>query len=107
MFYKKNESDYKTPMEGVHFKTLAFGEKLHLTEFKLAKGASVPLHAHPHEQTGYMVSGRMRFNIGGEIYDAETGDGWNIAGNVKHGVEVLEDSLVIEIFSPIREDYLP
>ena len=107
MFYKKDDLDYKTPMEGVHLKTLAYGKKTHLTEFKLTKGTSVPLHAHPHEQTDYLVSGRMRFSIRGEIYDAGTGDGWNIAGNVKHGVEVLEDSLVIEVFASIREDYLP
>jgi quercetin dioxygenase-like cupin family protein len=107
MFNKKNESDYKTALEGVSFKTIAFGEKTHLTEFRLSEGTTVPKHVHPHEQTGYLVSGRMAFVIENEVFDAEPGDGWNIAGNVEHGVEVLEDSIVIEVFSPVREEYLP
>jgi quercetin dioxygenase-like cupin family protein len=70
-------------------------------------GATIPKHSHPHEQTGYLVSGRMKFVIGDEVFSAESGDGWNIAGHVEHGVDVLEDSVVIEVFSPAREDYLP
>jgi quercetin dioxygenase-like cupin family protein len=107
MFYKKSEADYRTALPGVRYKTLAVGEKTHLTEFRLSKGSTIPRHAHPHEQTGYLVSGRMSFIIGGETLDAEPGDGWSIGGNVVHMVDILEDSVVIEVFSPAREDYLP
>ena len=107
MFYKKNDADYRTALPGVLYKTLALGEKTHLTEFRLAKGSKIPKHLHPHEQTGYLVSGRMRFMIGEETFDSEPGDGWTIAGNLAHMVDVLEDSIVIEVFSPAREDYLP
>ncbi len=107
MFYKKNDAGYRTVLPGVLYKTLAVGEKMHLTEFHLAKGSKVPKHTHPHEQTGYLVSGRMRFMIGEETFDAEPGDGWSIGGNLAHMVDVLEDSTVIEVFSPAREDYLP
>ena len=106
MFSKKGETGYKTALEGVTFTNIAFGEKTHLTEFHLEKGRAIPMHAHPHEQTGYLVSGRMKFNIDGEIHDAGPGDGWNIAGGIEHGVEVIEDAVVIEVFSPPREDYL-
>ncbi len=106
MFQKKGESNYRTARAGVWLKTLAFGEKTHLAEFRLSKGATIPRHSHPHEQTGYLVSGRMRFTIGDEAFDAESGDGWNIAGHVEHAVDVLEDSVVIEVFSPPRQDYL-
>lgn len=106
MFYKKSDSGFKNALiKGVSLKTLAFGEKTQLTEFRLDKGCVVPKHVHPHEQTGYLISGKMRFYIGDEVYDAESGDGWSITGDVEHGVEVLEDSVVIEVFSPIREDY--
>ncbi len=60
-----------------------------------------------HEQTGYMISGRLLFTIGDERCEAEPGDSWNIPSNVEHDVEVLEDTVVIEVFSPAREDYLP
>jgi quercetin dioxygenase-like cupin family protein len=106
MFYKKEDSPYRHPLEGVSFKSLAHGEKTHLTEFRLDKGSIIPTHAHPHEQTGYLISGKMKFTIAGEVFMAEAGDGWNIAGNIEHGVDVLENAVVIEVFSPAREDYL-
>jgi quercetin dioxygenase-like cupin family protein len=107
MFYKKDVNDYKKVLEGVTYKTLTFGIRTLLSEFRLEKGSVIQIHSHPHEQTGYMISGHMTFTINGEIYNAEPGDSWCIPSNVEHGVEVLEDSLVIEVFSPVREDYLP
>jgi quercetin dioxygenase-like cupin family protein len=106
MFYKKDDLPYRKALDGVSFKSLAHGQKTHLTEFRLEKGSQIPIHSHPHEQTGYLVSGKMIFTISGETFEAVPGNAWNIAGHVEHGVEVLEDCLVIEVFSPAREDYL-
>jgi len=107
MFYKKDSDKYRKAFDGVTYKTLTYGDKTSLGEFKLEKGCIIPNHKHPHEQTGYVISGRMTFIIDGERHSAEQGDSWNIPGNVEHGVEVHEDSVVIEVFSPAREDYLP
>lgn len=107
MFSKKTEAGYMTARPGVNFRTLAFGEHTHLTEFRLVKGSIIPKHDHPHEQTGYLVSGRLTFVIAGETFEATPGDGWNIPGGVSHSVDVLEDCVVIEMFSPVRKDYLP
>jgi quercetin dioxygenase-like cupin family protein len=107
VFNKKSDAGYKTACPGVNFKTLAFGDRTHLTEFHLAKGTIIPEHDHLHEQTGYLVSGRLTFTIAREVFDARPGDGWNIPGGVGHKVEVLEDAVAIEVFSPVREDYLP
>jgi quercetin dioxygenase-like cupin family protein len=107
MFYKKDFGKYRKAFEGVTYKTLVYGDKTSLGEFWLKKGSVVQNHKHPHEQTGYMISGRMNFKIAGEDHNAEVGDSWSIPGNVEHSVEVLEDSVVIEVFSPVREDYLP
>ena len=107
MFYKKDLSNYRQAVEGVTYKTLAYGEKTSLGEFHLKKGYVIPNHSHPHEQTGYMVSGKMTFTIDDKDYNAEQGDSWNIPGNVEHSVKIHEDSVVIEVFSPVREDYLP
>ena len=106
MFSAKNDSALKALREGIRFKTVAAGERSHLTEFHLTKGTVIPEHAHPQEQTGYLVSGRLTFRIGAETFETRPGDGWNIGGGVGHGVDVLEDSVVIEVFSPPREDYL-
>lgn len=91
--------------EGVYRKTLIFGENMLMTEFKLIGGNMLPIHKHPHEQAGYLVSGHIVLIIDGEEYDVLPGDSWMIPGNVEHGVKVLVDSLAVEVFSPVREDY--
>ncbi len=107
MFNKKNDQDYKEPLDGIRFKTLVHGEKTLLAEFKLKKGKILPEHDHPHEQTGYLVSGRINLIIGGNSYKVAPGDSWMIPGGVRHSAEVIEESTAIEVFSPVRKDYLP
>jgi quercetin dioxygenase-like cupin family protein len=106
MIYKNSEEGYKTILEGITIKTLVYGDKSLLTEFRLKKGSRLPLHTHPHEQTGYMIAGHIKFSVGGEIVEAKPGDSWCIPGGVEHDAEILEDSKIVEIFSPVREDYL-
>lgn len=107
MFRKKDSGESRQLVEGVELTTLVHGDKTLMGQFRIAKGAAIPSHSHPHEQTGFMVSGKLRFNVAGEIAVAEPGDSWCIPGDVEHSAEALEDSVVIEIFSPVREDYLP
>ena len=78
-----------------------------MTKFKLKKGARIPLHRHRHEQTGYLVSGRLRMRIDQDVQDLWPGDAWCIPGDVEHGADALEDAVAVEVFSPVREDYLP
>ena len=107
MFRKKNTGESKQLMEGIELTTLVHGEKTLMGQFKIARGSAIPSHSHPHEQTGFLVSGKVRFNVDGEKMDAEAGDSWCLPGNVEHSAEALEDSVIIEVFSPVREDYLP
>ena len=72
MFYKKKESAYITPINGVRQKTLVYGENTLMTEFLLDGGSYLPLHSHPHEQTGYLVKGRLNMTIGDESFLAES-----------------------------------
>ncbi len=106
MFYKKSDLDYRKPSEGVELKTLTYGANTHLVEFKLTKGSKLLEHSHRHEQTGYLVSGKLLFNVNGEVFEAGPGDSWSIAGDLPHSAETLADSVVIEVFSPVREDFL-
>ena len=107
MFQKNSQSGYVMALEGIERKTLVYGERTLMTEFVLKKGSTLPRHSHPHEQTGYLVKGRIRLSIGTEDYDAESGDSWCIPSDVEHGAEIIEDSVGLEVFSPVREDYLP
>lgn len=107
MFYQHNAEGYRQPISGITQKTLVYGQNSLLTEFHLAFGSALPMHNHPQEQTGYLVSGRLRLTIGEETRDLAPGDSWSVPGNVIHGAQVLEDAVAIEVFSPLREDYLP
>jgi quercetin dioxygenase-like cupin family protein len=107
MFYKRNTEGYKQVLEGIKLKTLVYGDKTLFTEFLLKKDRQLPKHAHPQEQTGYLISGRIRLTIGEETFEVEPGDSWCVPGNMEHQAEILADSVAIEVFSPVREDYLP
>ena len=106
MFYKKNSEGYNIPAKGIQMKSLVYGDKTHLCEFRLDEGSIIPKHSHPHEQTGYLVSGKIQFVIEGRIFDAEPGDSWSVPGNAPHSANVLQDSVIVEVFSPVREEYL-
>ena len=90
---------------GVSRKTMTSGEKMMLIEVSMDECAVVPMHTHPHEQTGYLSAGRLRFQIGEETRELGPGDCWMIPGNVPHEVTAIEDCVVIDIFSPPREEY--
>ena len=107
MFRKKGAADKRQLMEGAYMSTLVHGEKTLMAQFSISRGSVIPLHSHPHEQTGFMVSGKLRFKVEDEVLEVETADSWCIPGGVEHSVDALEDSVVIEVFSPVREDYLP
>lgn len=75
-------------------------------EVRLAAGSEVPLHRHPQEQISYVVSGRLRFQVGEQLIEAAAGAAVAIPGDTAHAVWTLEESLVIDTFTPPREDYL-
>jgi quercetin dioxygenase-like cupin family protein len=107
MFEKRSDIGSYQALQGIERKTLVYGQKTLMTEFRLRKGAGLPRHSHPHEQTGYLVQGRIRLFIGSDSYEAQTGDSWCIPGGVEHGADILEDSVAVEVFAPVREDYVP
>jgi quercetin dioxygenase-like cupin family protein len=106
MFEKNSADCYRQVVDGIRQKTLVLGDKTLMVEFRLQKGVLLPLHSHPHELTGYMVKSHIRLIIGSEILDVEPGDSWCIPGNAKHSAEIMVDSIAVEVFSPVREEYL-
>ena len=71
-----------------------------------ATGAIGTMHSHPHEQTTYVLSGRFLFNINGEEHEVKAGDTLHKNSNVIHGCTCLEAGSLLDIFTPIREDFL-
>jgi quercetin dioxygenase-like cupin family protein len=106
MFKKKSELVYRKLLDGVNMATLVHGEKTLMARFKLEKGSVIPDHNHPHEQTGLLLSGRMVFTVDGTDHEVMPGDSWCIGSDVFHSARAVEDSVAVEMFSPVREDYL-
>ncbi len=105
--YKSSSEGYLEAIDGIFRKTLVWGNNSLLTEFKLAGGKKLPSHKHDEEQVGYLVSGHIILQIGDEKYDMLPRDSWAIPGGIEHSAEIMEDSIAIEVFSPVRTDYLP
>ena len=106
MFVKDAEKPLLPVVTGVQRKTLAVGKNTLMTKFVLESGAELPTHKHPHEQIGFLVSGRLILTIGGESCELAPGDSWAVPGDVEHGAKVIERAEAIEVFYPVRQDYL-
>lgn len=105
-FPTDQERKRRTIFPGVNINVCA-AEKMMLSYAELDPGAVVAEHSHPHEQVGLVISGKATFWIGGEEKTLGPGDMFRIPGNVKHRVVALDEPVrVLDIFHPIREDYL-
>ena len=91
---------------GVHRKTIAAGEKIHQVYVRLDAGSAVPTHTHVHEQIAFCVSGNLLLTIDGTLHDLKPGQAAFIPSNVPHKADVKIDTIVIDAFSPPREDML-
>jgi len=102
----KKENTKKRHFKGVSFDVLAVGQKSMVTRMNYKVGNNVPLHSHPNEQSGYVISGkyRIRYQNISEILDP--GDSYSIPENIDHSWEVIEGGKVIDVFIPPRPDYL-
>jgi quercetin dioxygenase-like cupin family protein len=91
---------------GVRIRTCA-AERMMLSLVDLEAGSVVAEHSHPHEQVGMVLAGRVLFVIGGEQRELGPGDFFRIPGGTPHRVTTLDQpARVLDIFTPIREEYL-
>ena len=93
--------------EGVVRRVLAYSSGLMCVENTFAAGAPGALHSHPHTQITYVASGRFSFTIDGETREVGPGDTMLKTDGVVHGCVCLEAGVLLDIFTPMREDFLP
>ncbi len=106
-FWRADDRNSVDMLPGIRRRLISAGERAMAVRVELTRGSKLQSHTHPHEQIGFVVSGRIRFNVAGETMLLEGGDGYSIPGGVVHSVEeVAEDSVVVDVFSPVREEYL-
>ncbi len=106
--YTENKTVSPTDLGGgVSRKILSYSRNLMTVELHFPKGAVGAKHSHPHEQIGYIISGRLLYQEEGcEDKLLETGDTYYVAPNVVHGVQILEETKLLDIFTPMREDFV-
>ena len=103
---RHHEGKTSEPEAGLKRRVLAYNEKLFLAEHEMAKGWVGTVHSHVHDQIVYLVRGHLKVSCQGTTFELRAGDTFVVRGGVEHGASALEESLVIDVFTPFREDYL-
>lgn len=106
-FQFEQEIPWEDLKNGIYRQVYGYDEKIMLVKAKFDKGAVGALHEHHHSQVTYVESGVFEMTIGDEKKIIRKGDGYYVPPHVIHGCVCLEPGLLIDVFSPLREDFLP
>ncbi|MEQ9409749.1 MAG: cupin domain-containing protein [Fuerstiella sp.] len=94
------------PLPGCRLRT-PYGQNLMLSHVDMDEGAVIPLHEHPHEQGGIVLQGQLELTIGDEVRVLQPGQMYLIPAHTKHkAVAVGGPAVALDVFTPIREDYV-
>jgi len=102
----KKENAVRKQFLGVDFEVLAVGKESMVTKMLYKESDSVPFHKHPNEQNGYVITGQYRLIFDNKEYIITKGDSYSIPANIDHSMEIIEAGEVIDVFTPVRQDYL-
>lgn len=106
VFIENREIPWEVVGEGVRRKIMAYDERLMVVKVEFQKGGIGTVHQHPHSQITHVESGIFEVEIGGEKKMLSTGDAFYIPPNVLHGAVCMADGVLIDVFSPMREDFI-
>ena len=106
LFKKADNMEWEVLGGGVSRKFLGWDNQIMMVKVKFEKGAEGAAHQHFHTQTTYCAEGLFEFTIGDEKQTVKAGDGVYIPPNIMHGAICLEEGILIDVFSPVREDFL-
>ena len=94
-----------SPEPGMVRQVLAYNPHLMLVRHTFTRGWSGARHSHPHHQLVYVTRGHIRFEAEGRAWEMRTGDSLVVDGGVEHQASAIEDSEVLDVFTPYRQDY--
>jgi quercetin dioxygenase-like cupin family protein len=100
-----NDGGMSVTEAGLRRQVMSYSPSMMLVRHRMVKGWVGTKHSHPHEQMVYIVSGKIRFTSPEGTFDTKAGDSFLVAGGVEHQASALEDAEVLDIFTPMREDY--
>jgi len=96
----------KSHSPGVIRKIMAYSDNVMCVAHEFEKGSAGALHSHPHTQIAYVAEGRFNFTVGGETREISKGDTVYTRSGVQHGCECLEKGVLVDFFTPMREDFV-
>jgi len=105
-FINASEIPWETVGEGLRRRILGYDENLMMTYMDFKKGAVGSLHSHKHRQVTFVEQGSFEVHIGGVKKTLARGDCFFVPPDIEHGVVALEDSRLVDVFTPMREDFL-
>jgi quercetin dioxygenase-like cupin family protein len=105
-FILNSDYEWEKIGEGVRRKILGYDKDLMLVFVEFAKGSEGYVHKHRHKQISYVVKGSFKVNINNEEKILKAGDVFFVQPDLNHGVVALEDSALIDVFNPYREDFI-
>ncbi|SFW51673.1 Cupin domain-containing protein [Sinomicrobium oceani] len=106
VFFETDHKEWEQAGEGISRQFVGYDTQIMMVKVKFETGAIGYEHQHFHAQTTYVASGKFRVTIDGEDKVLSGGDGFYIPPNVMHGAVCLEAGVLIDVFSPVREDFL-
>ena len=106
IFFKEEASPWEEADKGITRQMMGYNTQLMMVKVKFEKGAVGYVHDHFHSQGSYVASGRFRITINGNSEILGAGDGFFVPPNAKHGAECMEAGVLIDTFSPVREDFI-
>ena len=102
----KNSENWEDLGGGVSRQFQGWDNQIMMVKVKFEKGAEGSPHQHFHTQTTFCAKGKFEFTIGEEKKIVSEGDGVYIEPNLIHGAVCMEEGILIDVFSPVREDFL-
>lgn len=105
-FIVSGDVPWEFASEGMVRQIMGYDGQIMLVKVKFEKGAIGYVHEHFHSQTSYVVSGKFEVTINGVKKIIEAGDGYYIEPDIPHGAVCLEEGMLIDVFSPMRQDFL-
>lgn len=106
-FVEDNSMEWEVVAPGMRRKIMAYDDSMMLVKVDFEKGAVGTLHHHYHTQISYVVKGKFEVQIDGKKQLLQAGDVFMVEPNLVHGAVCMEDGMLIDMFSPKREDFLP
>jgi quercetin dioxygenase-like cupin family protein len=105
-FIENSKIPWEKVDKGIKRKIMAYDNKLMVVKMEFEKGGVGMLHQHYHSQITHVESGSFEVQINGEKKILSAGDAFYISPNVMHGAVCLEAGVLIDVFSPMREDFI-